>query len=358
MTQAPLSNPPADAMGNASTWMPGIEIMRGLAALAVVFFHLNEPIPMVPSMYRIICKQGWLGVAIFFVISGYVIAMTASRIREPSVFLLRRMARVFPAYWASLGIVLCVAIFRWKFAGANDVTAFPRTPIDLLGTIILAIEPVSRIKPINWVYWSLVCEVCYYLLVYISKLLHLDSQLPAVLSVAILVCASLHVDLNPVLHWWPLFGLGYALHDPRAPGSVVSIASNTITILLAFQGAVILTTILVIGFLLVSSRSTRILEPTAEKQNLHGTRKPPLALVRRFGLVLGKVSYSLYLIHVPIGVYILSPLRPTSWIGHPVLHVTSDCGIAIFLVGLAYLSFQIVEAPAIQWSRAWRARAC
>lgn len=75
---------------------------RGLAILLVVFFHAYARWPeLVPygNLYGdfLLFKYGWLGVQLFFLISGFVILMTLEKCSTAKEFLYRRWLRLFPA---------------------------------------------------------------------------------------------------------------------------------------------------------------------------------------------------------------------------------------------------------------------
>jgi len=73
-----------------------VQALRGFAALLVVLGH-TEYAP--PGMRPL----GTFGVDIFFVISGFIMAMIVDR--NPEKFLLRRFVRILPLYWtATLGV--------------------------------------------------------------------------------------------------------------------------------------------------------------------------------------------------------------------------------------------------------------
>src|SRR5438105_3648135 len=78
--------------------------LRGLAALSIVLFHylsrydqIYTPRGDVPFGF----SYGANGVALFFVISGFVIFMTLKRCKTALDFLVSRFSRLFPAYWAA-----------------------------------------------------------------------------------------------------------------------------------------------------------------------------------------------------------------------------------------------------------------
>jgi exopolysaccharide production protein ExoZ len=77
--------------------LASLQMLRGLAALLVVIFHLN------PGGFTI----GAFGVDIFFVLSGFVMVWTAE-CDQPGHFLTRRIIRVVPLYWA-VTLAMCTA---------------------------------------------------------------------------------------------------------------------------------------------------------------------------------------------------------------------------------------------------------
>lgn len=97
---------------------------RGLAILLVIGFHAFTRWPdIVPygSQYATIplFKVGYLGVQLFFLISGFVILMTMEKCRSRGEFLLRRWLRLFPAMLiASVLVFLTSSYFSERPAGS------------------------------------------------------------------------------------------------------------------------------------------------------------------------------------------------------------------------------------------------
>ena len=81
-----------------------LDAFRGLAIIWIVFYHLfpkNEN--LFGLCFENIVNHGYLGVPIFFVISGYGISASKSVLnRLPKVFLFSRLRRIYPCYWCSL----------------------------------------------------------------------------------------------------------------------------------------------------------------------------------------------------------------------------------------------------------------
>jgi len=75
--------------------------MRGLAALYVMVFHfLYSPNKLVPAWVTWFTGEGWSGVVFFFVLSGYLLAALYSK--PTKRYFIRRVFRTFPLYYASL----------------------------------------------------------------------------------------------------------------------------------------------------------------------------------------------------------------------------------------------------------------
>lgn len=84
------------------------DVGRGLAALWVFAFHVR---PLNTGLWGA-AAVGDLGVPVFFVISGFCILSAAQNSRtknQPALaFLKRRLLRIYPPFWASIVVVMCV----------------------------------------------------------------------------------------------------------------------------------------------------------------------------------------------------------------------------------------------------------
>ena len=110
------------------TRMVGPDILRSLAILLVMLVHL--PLNATPGLLVTVREYGWLGVDIFFVLSGYLIGtqlfkeVTRTGAVDFKSFYLRRAFRIFPAFFVVLGLYALIPVLRdnpamqplWKFA--------------------------------------------------------------------------------------------------------------------------------------------------------------------------------------------------------------------------------------------------
>lgn len=155
------------------------DLLRGLAALAVVIGHLtfdflNDPqliarvtlseplpgiaIPEIIDRFFNLFRVAAIGVAVFFLISGFVIPLSLERTSTPA-YLLKRFLRIFPAYWVALLICLVALFLSEAFWSKSDWF----TPIDYISNTLLVANVFAR-PDIIAVGWTLQIEVKFYLL--------------------------------------------------------------------------------------------------------------------------------------------------------------------------------------------------
>jgi exopolysaccharide production protein ExoZ len=138
------------------TKLLSLQVARGVAANLVVLQHLTEfEAKYADTKLPVIAHYGDLGVDVFFVLSGFVMAAIAGRDVGPLEFLWRRAARIYPTYWLATLLMLGIA-----FAAPELV----HEPIDTLpwwrSFLLVAASPR---QPIVSVGWTLVHEVYFYL---------------------------------------------------------------------------------------------------------------------------------------------------------------------------------------------------
>ena len=141
--------------------------LRGLAILMVLSFHAFSRWPdLVPygDQYSSIFQSGWLGVQLFFLISGFVILMSLEKCSSIGVFLFKRWVRLFPAM-----LVCSILVFATSVFLPERPSGKPELIYLLPG--LTFIEPVwwSKLLGINvgeleGVFWSLYVEFKFYVI--------------------------------------------------------------------------------------------------------------------------------------------------------------------------------------------------
>lgn len=315
---------------------PTVDVLRGLAALSVSWFHFtngNQAF-LADGWLKASGAYGWLGVEVFFVISGFIIPLSLDRgaysLADYGTFVLKRIIRLDPPYLAAIAIIL---LLGWLSA---QLPGFGGQPPDVSVTqVALHLGYINVFFGYPWlspVFWTLALELQYYLAIgLLFPLIVARSFAMRTVVIALLAAAGLLFPAEPFLgRWLPLFCVGVAVFERQtgrlgAAGFGVLIAWCVICAALLhgpIVAAVALGTGLLIRFTAIAARGP------------HGW--------------LGSVSYSLYLLHVPIGGRIVNlgeRLDVTGWMQ---LAVLGAAVIASLLA--AWLLFVLVERPAQRWS--------
>jgi peptidoglycan/LPS O-acetylase OafA/YrhL len=320
-----------------------IDVLRWFAAFCVVLFHLNSAIPYIDKWYRNFIKYGWLGVPVFFVISGYCIIISANNSTNRRDFLNRRFFRIFPPYWASLLVVLIAAIFQRFYTGNNSIQNIPRNPIDILATLTLTTSPLTDINTINWVYWTLTCELCFYII--IGAVFFFNKNV----SIFLLIGVSLISALFPYqykgylffLDHWPAFGCGLSIYYFFKSSDKITWLSFWLLFVINVCGLVnkflinhkveYVVAVLVTLIIIFSSKYLK------SSKNIFAT--------------LGEFSYSVYLIHVPVGVFIFGRFKNYYILHDPFINLLYDLIIYCIVSILSWKIFNLIEKPSIIYSR-------
>lgn len=143
--------------------MPELDTVRGLAILLVLFFHgfgfqfASAPLPRLAHLFVVATMPGWVGVNLFFVLSGFLITgILLDSKNHPYYyrrFYVRRALRILPAYYAFL-LLLAVAPktgwldhrqVSWQFVGLSfvylsNVTSLFSVPMQYGALWSLAVE--------------------------------------------------------------------------------------------------------------------------------------------------------------------------------------------------------------------------
>jgi peptidoglycan/LPS O-acetylase OafA/YrhL len=138
--------------------VPELDLLRFGAAAAVLAFHFYVLLPGDTGAQRAIAagaQFGFLGVPLFFMISGFVILWTAFN-RSPGEFVLARLCRLYPSYW------VCVLITSGVLALAQGAP-----PWQQVVTNLTMFHHLFGWDSIDEVYWTLFIELKFYGLVFI-----------------------------------------------------------------------------------------------------------------------------------------------------------------------------------------------
>ncbi len=294
-----------------------IDLLRFLAALSVVFFHLSfrgyaadnmsaMPYPLLANF----SKYGYLGVELFFMISGFVILMSASS-GSLRGFIVSRAVRLYPAFWACCTITFAVTIAIGEPHYSASISQYLAN-MTLLSSFL-------GVPSIDGAYWSIFIEIKFYALVAIILLIRRIHQ--AQLFLILWMIASVTLEIFPIgilrylliVNYSAFFIAGSIFYliwsQGLSPVRVAMIASSwclaifqSIKSLSAFENhytismnGYIVAGIITIFYLIMFLVSVR-------KGGVFG---------RKRWLLAGALSYPLYLLHQNIGYMIFNIAYPT-----------------------------------------------
>jgi peptidoglycan/LPS O-acetylase OafA/YrhL len=301
--------------------IPRLDVLRALAFLSVFAFHLTARFAHTAVPWHGLFRDysawprnifflfplnfGWLGVALFYVLSGFCIHYATLRRRTPFTlrdFYWRRFLRIYPAY--IVAVLVFSALAPWlpyHYFNVWQVVAHVLMVHNFLKATMFGIDGVL---------WSLAVEMQFYLLY--PFLLHLARRWGGldrclVMSLALNVAFQIYFSFreqsfNPIrttwgfpLMTWCCWILGACLADAHVHGRrlfprgipwlifsgvmLVGVLNFKIACCQAFLFGSVFFTVLMQQYLLV---------------------RAPLFRVERMFLPVGLISYSLYLLHEPI----------------------------------------------------------
>ncbi len=306
-----------------------IETIRGLAALAVCLFHFsvcNVPFEGSTEYFVKVAAYGWLGVESFFVLSGFIIPYALSnadyKLSQFFRFLLRRCVRIEPAYLVSIMLVLILGYLAEKAPGFHGKEFTPG-----LENILLHIGYLPAHFGYTWllpVYWSLEAELHYYIIIGLCFTFIWKNNFNLYIGLALGLAASFFIPLN-VFRFMPFFIMGIVTCAKKA-GKI-----NTVVFYLILAAACIVCLIRGIGW----------------EMPAIGLITALLIMYVEFTTVitdfLGKISFSLYLIHVPVGGKILNILGRYA---QSELQVWGAIIVALLVTIIAsYIFYRLIEYP-------------
>ncbi len=329
-------------MAQKSTRILELDALRALAAINLLLFHFTlvyQDKYGYSSPLGFDLPYGKYGVQLFFMLSGFVNAMTLLKKREPGEFLMSRLIRIFPSYWI---VIILNSVLLSTFAMYNAAPTASQFAANM--TVMPNLFGYESWEPVTW---TLQVEMIFYgvlLLLFIGGALNRPLRtiyiLLGISGFGMLFCyranamdptstaAAVSTFLSSlfILKYLPLFGMGILLHEIKSKrGNVVSHSIGILSCAIVFHliddhghhpGA----TVLLFTLLAFAAYG-----------------KIPILRLKPF-LVISASSYALYLFHNNLGCLIIAQADA---LGVPAL--------GSFLIGIVFaFTFAIVYTYAFE----------
>lgn len=171
-----------------------LDLLRFLAAVSVMVYHYTyrahgqgDYSPVAFPELGAVTRYGWLGVELFFIISGYVVLMSAyhKSIRQ---FFTSRVTRLYPAYWVACTVTFLVVSWLAPHAPALGWQSFRLTNLQYLCNLTM-LQGYLHVENIDTSYWSLKYEITFYVFIALVIVFRLFKHLLVVLVLWLLYTA-------------------------------------------------------------------------------------------------------------------------------------------------------------------------
>jgi peptidoglycan/LPS O-acetylase OafA/YrhL len=348
------------------TYFGWIDALRGIAAICIAVFHYTRfympsaDVPVIPVAVESVPYTTFLwpiylygeeAVRLFWVISGFVFAHVYwSRGTDFRQFAVARFARLYPLHFVTLIIVAALQIIslkgtgHWQIVGNNDLKHFV-LQVFMLDTSLNLSDGNSFNAPI----WSVSAEIFVYILFFAT--LPLTKRNPMIMSLLLSAASYAALTVRPeafIIGQWVFvcavfFFAGSACFAAfRAFGGQSSKVGLLLVGLIAFGW---------FGFVnqqhnafLISACCSVVLAMAMLENHVSRTGS-----IVRF---LGDISYSLYLVHIPLQIFVLIIVDVA--FGGDRSFARTYWALPAFLaasIGVAYLTNRYFEKPAARWLR-------
>lgn len=326
-----------------------LDAIRGIAAFAVLIQHLaSDNSSRLEADSRYWFNLGQFGVVAFFLVSGFIIPVSLEKYGRLLPFWKARFFRLYPMYWVSLLLTLLLVLLHIFPAPANFAS---HPALDIVGNLTM-LQRFVGLPDLAGVYWTLALEMAFYVLCSFVVLSHLRRS-----PIAVAVAVSLAVAvLNNVM------AFGFHRSPPAMHLAMLISAFVGAVVYRFFHGeastASLLALVTVAAVVIIQGFWLHyVLIPELDKPYVSLTAMVTawvagyalfftLFLLRRHTFPkwlqwLGRISYSLYLLHLPLLALVPTNRVPLLW---------DPLAIILCLV-VSHLTYRYIERPAMLFGR-------
>ncbi len=286
-----------------------LDALRGIAALMVVFFHFT----IGRAEAKLGFKLGTTGVDLFFIISGFVIFMSLSKVKSSLDFVINRVSRLYPTYWVSVTFTFILILITSIY---NNEGLFKTNIFNYIGNMTM-FQFYLRIPNLDGPYWTMIIEMIFYigiLLLFQFKLLKYLNIIGITLSLLVVILVLFFynnsiikniITIIPLLKYIPLFFAGTVFY--KIYSSKYKLFENYLMLLLCLVCQILLFNCLGKSHDFINHKEYAIMMILYFGLFTLFVNHKLTFIVSNVSLFLGKISFALYLIHQYISIHIILP---------------------------------------------------
>lgn len=283
-----------------------LDALRGIAALMVVLFHYTMKRPEAELGF----KLGTTGVDLFFIISGFVIFMSLTKAKTSLDFVINRVSRLYPTYWACVTFTFVLITF---FALKNH-EAIPLK--QYVGNMTM-FQYYLGITDLDGPYWTMIIEMIFYIgivLLFHFKALKYLNPIGMTLSLSVVLLTTFFYNSTtqwllkyiPLLQYVPLFLAGTLFYKSYTLKS--KLIENYILLFLCLVCQIVMFNYCGRSRSVISQLQYAMMLIVYFALFVLFVNGKLGFIVSKATLFLGKISFALYLIHQYVSIRLILPL--------------------------------------------------
>lgn len=320
-----------------------LDFFRGISAIFVMLYHYTTRYDLsfghLKQPYYLNVKYGYMAVAVFFMLSGFLIYLKIDR-EKPKEFAIKRFIRLYPTYIIAMILTTSVMLISGN-EFQSKISNFKEWIINLT-----MVPGLLGQKSVDGVYWTLQIEIIFYIIIWLVLLIKKQDKIKLLSIIWVIISLITNILLyfidNSILkivricgitQYCQLFITGiimcsiYKKENSKINYCILLLCLVNQFVALGIEYAIFLSIFDIVFYLIVMQKI-----------------KIPKIINSKLIVFLSSISYPLYLTHQFIGFSIINKLEKFGFINE--IYMLIPILIAIII---AYIIHKFIEKPSLKF---------